>query len=107
MSLECAVHNERIINIFTFGGVEYYVHQAPSHRLTFQPSPKQSLTGYDSLRSLYPCSVVNWSEGRFDKDNLNAISAELDFYDDVWTPAFLDGETSSCLDVTILKSRAC
>lgn len=107
MSLEFAVDGERMMNFIAVGGIDCYLHQGPSHHLTSLPSQTQNSTGFNASRDLYPCSVINWSKGRFDKENLNAISAELAHHDDVWKPAFLEGEISTCHDTTVLIERAC
>ena len=76
------------------GEIEYYLHQVPAHVITFQPSrPLDGL--FSGLKGdLRPCTVTDWSEDQLNKEDLDSISAKYALHDDVWTPAFLEGENS-------------
>lgn len=79
--------------VTTFGGIEYYIDQAPAQVITFQ-SPRSD-GHFSSLKGdLLPCTVIKWSEDQLDKEDLDATSAKFALHDDVWQPAFLEGETS-------------
>ena len=80
--------------IATFGGIEYYLDQFPIHTISFQP-PYSSDEIFNGLKEdLIPCTVFNGSKEEFNNEDLDAISAELALHDDVWTPAFLQSESS-------------
>ena len=80
--------------IVTFGDFEYYVDQSSAHVITVQPS--RPLDGiFTGLKGdLLPCTVIDWAKEQLKKEDLNAISANFALRDDVWTPAFLESETS-------------
>ena len=86
-------HQTSTATIITVGEVEYYLHHAPAHVLSFHPShpSRQLFLGLD--QDLLPCTVIDWSKDQLNKDDLEALTANFALHDDVWTPAFLQGET--------------
>lgn len=76
------------------GEIEYYIDQAPAHVITFQPSRPLDGLSRGLKGDLRPCTVTDWSEDQLNKENLDSISAKFALHDDIWTPAFLEGENS-------------
>ena len=76
-------------NIFTTGGIDYYVEHFPNQppSLPF----RALLSGTEG--DLLPATVINWAKDRFGDNDLDQIAADFAPQDDVWTRAFLAGET--------------
>lgn len=84
------VYQQRTTTVVTFGGIDYYLDQAPVHVISFQPSKPADRLSNGLQQNLLPCTVINWSKDQLDKEDLDAISASFVLRDDVWTPAFLE-----------------
>ena len=85
---------QRTTIIASFGGIKYYVDPAPVQVISFQPS-RPSDGFFSSLNGdLRPCTVIDNSNDHLNKEDLDTITSNLALHDDVWTPAFLEGETS-------------
>ena len=70
------------------GGIQYYVHKAA------QPLVIPHFTAPEGRQgSLIPCTFMDWPEDQFEDKDLNIILNNFG-RDDVWTPSFLEGETS-------------
>lgn len=80
--------------IVTLGGIEYYLDRSPAHAISFQPSYSLDEIFSGVKADLIPCTVFNGSKEEFNSEDLLVATAELDLHDDVWTPAFLQSETS-------------
>ena len=80
--------------IATFGGIEYYLDQSPAHTISLQTSYSwnQIFSGFKG--DPIPCTVFNGSKDEFNNEDLDAVRSKLAHHDDVWTPAFLQRETS-------------
>ena len=80
----------RVTTIASFGGIKYYVDPKPIQVISFQPS--RPTDGFFSSvnRDLRPCTVI-CSSGHLNIDGIPTVYARLD---DVWTSAFLEGETN-------------
>ena len=87
------IHEKNTTITKTFGDAEYLLDQIAVPLLSFRRS--RSLNGFsNSLKGdLRPCTLINWGEEDSDKQDLDAIISNFTVHDDVWTPAFLDGET--------------
>ena len=100
-------HAQNTTIITNFGGVEYCVNQPPAQIITFQPS-RPSLELFGGLNGdLFPCTVIDLSKDQLNKDDLDAISAKFTLCDDVWTQAFLEGQTSLRREITISIFHDC
>lgn len=88
------VYQQHTNTVITFGGIDYYLDQAPAHVISFQPSKPADRLSDGLQQNLLPCTAINWSKDQLDKEDLDAISAKFVLRDDVWTPAFLEGEAS-------------
>lgn len=88
------VYQQRTTTVITFGGIDYYLDQAPAHVISFQPSKPTDRLSNGLQENLLPCTVINWSKDQLYKEDMDAISAKFVLRDDVWTPAFLEGEAS-------------
>ena len=80
--------------IATFGGIEYYLDQSPTHTISLQASYSSDEVFSGFKGDPIPCTVFNGSKDDFNKEDLDAVSSKLAHHDDVWTPAFLQSETS-------------
>ena len=80
--------------IATFGGIEYYLDQSPAHTISIQTTYSLDQTFSGLKGDPIPCTVFNGSEDEFNNEDLDAVSSKLAHHDDVWTPAFLQSETS-------------
>ena len=106
-------HGQSATIITSFGGIEYYVDPAAAQVISFQPCrPSDGFFG--SLKGdLHPFTVINQSKESIDKEDLDALTFDFALRDDVWTPAFSEGETScryemqsrSAYNMTLLNSR--
>ena len=77
-----------------FGGIEYYLDQAPAQVITPLSSSLSDGLFSGLNEDLFPCTVLNLRKDQLNRKDLDAISAKFALYDDVWTRAFLKGETS-------------
>ena len=78
----------------SFGGIKHYVDPAPAQVISFRPS-RPSDGFFSSLNGeLYPCTVIDNSNDHLNNEDLDTITSNFALHDDVWTPAFLEGETS-------------
>ena len=100
-------HGKDSTVIKTFGEIDYHLDQAAAEVISFQPSrPSDGFFGSHN-RDVLPCTVVNWSNEHFSKKDLDAITAKYALHDDVWTPAFLQGEANNCHEVGIGHCLQC
>ena len=80
--------------IASFGGIKYYVDPEPAQVISFQPS-RPSDSFFSGLNEdLRPCTVISSLNDHLDKEDLGSITSIFSVLDDVWTSAFLEGETS-------------
>ena len=87
-------HGQGTTIITTFEGIEYCLDPAAAQVISFKPS-RPSDGFFSSLNEdLRPCTVINYSKDQPNKKELNAIISKTALHDDVWTPAFLEGETN-------------
>ena len=88
-----------------FGGIEYYLDQAPTEVISFPSShpPEGLFSGFQG--DFLPCTVINWSAEQFERADLNAAATKLALRDDVWTPVFLEGETSCRHEIAIMATN--
>lgn len=88
------IHERNSTITKTFGDAEYLLDQIAVPPLCFRCS--RSLNGlFNSLKGdLRPCTLIKRREEDSDKQDLDAIISNFTVHDDVWTPAFLEGETS-------------
>ncbi len=94
-------HGHKITTIASFGDNEYYLDPAAAEVISFQPSPPWH-DFFDSLEGdLHPCTVINRSKDQLDNEDFHIITSDFTLHDDVWTPAFLEGETSYRLKVAL------
>ena len=101
------VHAQNTTIVTTFGGIEYYLDQAPAQVITLQPS-RPLVRLFSSLSGdLFPCTVINSSKDQLNKEDLDAISAKFALHDDVWTQAFLEGETRCRREIAISLFNGC
>lgn len=75
------------IIIASFGGIQYYVDPAPAQVISFRPSRPFK----EDLRS---CTVLNCSNDHLNEQGLDNLISNVALHDDVWTSAFMKGETS-------------
>ena len=80
--------------IATFGGIEYYLDQSPAHTISLQTSYSSDTIFNGFKGDPIPCTVFNGSKDEFNNEDLDAVRSKLAHHDDVWTPAFLQSETS-------------
>ena len=80
--------------IATFGGIEYYLDHSPAHTISLQTSDSSDEVFSGLKGDPIPCTVFNGSEHEFNNEDLDAVGSRLAHQDDVWTPAFLQSETS-------------
>ena len=98
-----------VTTIASFGGIKYYVDPKPAQVISFQPSrPTDGFFG--SLNGdLRPCTVIDDSIDHLNMEGLGNIASFFAHYDDVWTSAFLEGETNrwsqTCNRVRLLTIR--
>ena len=83
-----------VTTIASFGGIKYYVDPKPVQVISFQPSrPTDGF--FSSINGdLRPCTVISSSDESLNMERLDAIPAFFTHFDDVWTSAFLEGETN-------------
>ena len=106
-TLGFGVHASSTTIITTLGGIKYYLDTAPTQVITLQPS-RPLVRSFNALNGdLFPCTVINLSNDQLNKEDLDGISAEFALYDDVWTHAFLEGETSCRGTIAILMFHGC
>ena len=87
-------HGQNTTTITSFGGIEYYLDPAAAQAISFQ-TPRPSNGFFDSLKGdLHACTVIDYLRDHFNEEDLAAISSDFALRDDVWTPAFLEGEAS-------------
>ena len=91
-------HGQSTSIIASFGGIKYYIDPTPAQVISSQPSPPSD-GFFRSLKSslkgdLRPCTVMDYSNDRFDRQDLDDIISNVGLHDDVWTSAFMMGETS-------------
>ena len=87
-------HGQSTSIIACFKGIKYYVDPAPAQVISFQPSrPSDGFFGSLS-EDLRPCTVIDYSKDHIKQQDLDNIISNIAVYDDVWTSAFMEGETS-------------
>lgn len=86
-------NDERSTTIITsLGGIDYYL-DGSAAVVIFSQLLRPSNAFSNSIEGdLRPCTVVDWSKDHLNKEDLSAISSKYTVHDDVWTPAFLEGE---------------
>ena len=106
-TLGFGVHASSTTIIASFGGIKYYLDTAPAQVVALQPS-RPLIGSFSALNGdLFPCTVINLSKDQLNKEDLDRIIAEFALYDDVWTHAFLEGETSCRGAIAISMFRDC
>ena len=92
-------HEQSAVTITSFGGIEYYLGPATAQIISIRPSrPSDGFFG--SLKGdLRACTVIDHYKDDFNKDDIAVVSSEFAQRDDVWTPAFLEGEASSYYEI--------
>ena len=87
-------HEQSTVTTTSFEGVEYCLGPATAQKISFQPSrPWNGFFG--GLKGdLCACTVIDYYKDHFDKEDIAIITSEFTRRDDVWTPAFLEGEAS-------------
>lgn len=92
--------------LIIFGEIEYYLDQAPTEVISFPAShpPEGLFSGFQG--DVLPCTVINWSADHFDSADLYAIGTKFALRDDVWTAAFLEGETSCRHEIAIMTTNS-
>ena len=86
-------HGQNTSIVASFGGIKYYIDPTPVHVLS---QPSHPMDGFFSSLTgdLRPCTVLDYSNDRFNRQDVDNIISNLDLHDDVWTSAFMMGETS-------------
>ena len=83
-----------VTTIASFGGIKYYVDPEPAQVVLYQPA-RPSDGFFSSLNGdLRPCTVIICSANNHTRESLTNITSVFSNLDDVWTPAFYEGETS-------------
>lgn len=94
-----AAHDFRIYGQSTtvlanFGEINYCLDQTQPQVISFQPC-RPSDGRFSSLKEdLLRCTLIYCSKDRLSKEDLDAVNSKFALYDDVWTSAFFEGETS-------------
>ena len=83
-----------VTTIASFGGIKYYVDPKPVQVISFQPSRPTDGFFSSSNGDLRPCTVISSSDESLNMERLDGIPAFFAQIDDVWTSAFLEGETN-------------
>ena len=91
--------------LVTFGEIEYYLDQAPAEIISFRASHPWEWLFSSCQGDILPCTVIDWSTDQLKKADLDAISTDIALRDDVWTPAFLEGETSCHHEIAIMTTN--
>ena len=87
-------HGQSTSIIASFGGIRYYVDPTPAQIISFQPSRPSDGFSSSLKGDLRPCTVIDYSNDHFNKLDLDNVVSNVALHDDVWTSAFMKGETS-------------
>ena len=83
-----------VTTIASFGGIKYYVDPEPAQVILYQPD-RPSDGFFSSLNGdLRPCTVIACSDDSHTRESLVNVNSFFSQFDDVWTPAFYEGETN-------------